>query len=129
MVNKVILIGRMGNDVIMRNTGNLAIANFLLATNSVVKGEKQVEWNTIVAFDKTAENLAKYCGKGSIIYVEGKIQHKTFDKKDGSKGNKTDIIAHTIQYIVSQKPNQSKQVEDTSDHKHPTSLDDDNIPF
>ena len=91
-VNKVILVGNLGRDPEIRYTPDgTAVANFSIATsrewNDRNTGEKrkQVEWHRIVAFRRLAEICGEYLSKGSQIYIEGHLQTREWDDKDGNK--------------------------------------------
>ena len=85
-MNSVTLIGRLGTDPEVRYTqGNQAVANFRLATTEHVKGEKKTEWSNIVAWGKTAENVGRYCHKGSQVAVQGRLQTRSWEDKSGNK--------------------------------------------
>lgn len=108
MVNKAVLVGRIGKDVELRYTQTgMAVANFTLATNESFKGkdgerQERTEWHRIVAWGKQAEFCANYLGKGRQIYVEGRIQTREWDDKDtGQKRRATEIVANTIQALGS----------------------------
>src|SRR5262245_26825952 len=90
-VNKVILIGNLGRDPELRYTpGGQAVANFTLATNerfSSKDGEKQerTEWHRIVAWGRTGELCAQYLSKGRSVYIEGRLQTREWEDKEGQK--------------------------------------------
>ena len=104
-VNKVILIGNLGQKPELRNTaGGQPVANFSLATNEkwVDKtGEKKeaVEWHKVVVWGKVAENCAKYLDKGRPVYVEGKITTRQWQDKEGVTKYTTEIQAQTVQFL------------------------------
>jgi len=104
-VNKVILVGNLGRDPELRYTqGGRAVANFTLATNerfSNRQGEPQerTEWHRIVTWDKTAENCAQYLQKGRQVYVEGRLQTREWEDKEGSKRKTTEVVALTVQFL------------------------------
>jgi single-strand DNA-binding protein len=104
-VNKVILIGNLGRDPELRYTpGGQAVANFTLATNerfSTKDGEKQerTEWHRIVAWGRTGEICAQYLSKGRSVYVEGRLQTREWEDKEGQKRKTTEIVANTVQFI------------------------------
>ena len=94
--NKVTLIGRTGKEVETVNFENGTLAKVSLATSdhyTNAKGEKveETQWHNLVAFGKTAEIMQKYVEKGKEIAVEGKIQYRTYDDKDGVKRYFTEI--------------------------------------
>src|SRR6476659_252643 len=101
-VNKVQLIGNLGRDAEMRYTpGGAAVATLNLATTDVFKdrqGQKQeaTEWHRIVLWGKTAESLSNYLTKGKQIYVEGKLQTRKWQDKDGNDRYTTEIRADRI---------------------------------
>lgn len=104
-INKVILIGRLGKDPEMRFTpSGKAVTNFTMATNenwTDQSGEKQerTEWHRIVTWGKLAENCAKLLAKGKQVYVEGRIQTRSWDDKDGSKRYTTEVVANIMQML------------------------------
>ena len=83
MVNKVILIGRLGRDPEARKTNSgMAVAELRLATSRGRGDDEQTDWHTIVCFDKTAEVVTKYLAKGRQVYVEGRLQHDSWEDKE-----------------------------------------------
>jgi single-strand DNA-binding protein len=106
MVNKVILVGNAGRDPELKSLpSGQAVANFSLATSRRWKdksGEKQeqTEWHNVVAFGRTAEVIAQYVGKGSKLYVEGRLQTRSWDdKQSGEKRYRTEIVADSVQFL------------------------------
>src|ERR671922_836310 len=101
-VNKVILVGRLGKDPEVKYTqGGTPVARFSLATDEVWKdqsGEKQqrTEWHNIVAWSKLAEICGQYLSKGRLIYLEGRLQTRTWEDKDGNKRSTTEIRADNM---------------------------------
>lgn len=94
--NKVTLIGRTGKDVEIVNFDKGMIAKVSLATSDYytnAKGEKieETQWHNLVAFGRTAEIMQKYVNKGDEIAVEGKLTYRTYEDKEGSKRNFTEI--------------------------------------
>jgi len=104
-VNKAILIGNLGRDPELRYTQNgQAVANFTLATNESwtdKSGERveRTEWHRIVAWGKVGELCAQYLSKGRTVYVEGRIQTREWEDKDGNKRSTTEINAQTVQFL------------------------------
>jgi single-strand DNA-binding protein len=101
-VNKAILVGRLGKDPEVKYTqGGTPVAKFTLATNEVWKdqnGEKQerTEWHNIVAWTRLAEICGQYLTKGSRVYVEGRIQTRSWEDKEGNKRYITEIRADNL---------------------------------
>ena len=105
-INKAILIGRLGGDPEVRYTpSGVAVANFNIATSEEWKdkdtGEKKerTEWHRIVAWRKLGEICGEYLSKGKQVYVEGRIQTRSWDDRDGNKRYTTEIIATDIQFL------------------------------
>lgn len=104
-VNKVILVGRLGNDPEIRYTqGGAAVANFNIATSenwTDREGQKQerTEWHRIVVWGKMAETCSQFLGKGRQVFVEGRLQTRQWDDKDGNKRYTTEVIASTVQFL------------------------------
>lgn len=107
MINKVILIGRVGKDPEVRHLDNNAsVARFSLATSESYKnknGEKvtNTEWHNIVVWRALSEVAGRYIKKGMLLYVEGKLRNRTWDDKDGNKRNSIEIEAETFQMLSS----------------------------
>ena len=97
-VNKVILVGRLGRDPEVRYTpSGSPVANFSLATDEAWKdknGEKQqrTEWHNIVVWDKLAEICGQYLTKGKLVYLEGRLQTREWDDRDGVKRRTTEVV-------------------------------------
>lgn len=97
-VNKVILVGNLGRDAELRYTpGGAAVANFSIATTETWtdknSGERreQTEWHRVVLWGKQAETLNEYLKKGRQIYVEGRLQTRQWDDRDGNKRYTTEV--------------------------------------
>lgn len=101
-VNKVILLGRLGADPEVRYTsGGTAVAKFNLATSETYKdkdGSKQekTEWHRVVAFGKLGEICGEYLSKGKQVYVEGKLQTRSWEDKDGNKKYTTEVNVNNM---------------------------------
>lgn len=106
-VNKVILLGRLGQDPEIKHTPNgSAVCNFSLATTESWNdkaGQKQerTEWHRVVVWGKLAELCHQYLAKGRQAFVEGRLQTRSWDDKDGNKKYTTEIMATTVQFIGS----------------------------
>src|SRR5205814_88256 len=98
-INKVILIGNLGKDPELRHTPQgQAVANFSLATSenwTDKNGQKQerTEWHKVVVWGKPAELAAKYLSKGRKAYIEGRLQTRAWDDKEGQKRYTTEVVA------------------------------------
>ncbi|MDY5874373.1 MAG: single-stranded DNA-binding protein [Bacilli bacterium] len=104
-MNKVILIGRLTKDPELRTiaSGN-ATTSFTIAVNrnfTNQNGEREADFINCVAWRKQAENVAKYCTKGSQVAVEGRIQTRSYDAQDGTKRYVTEVVADNVTFLGS----------------------------
>jgi single-strand DNA-binding protein len=144
-VNKTIILGRLGQDPELKYTpSGKAVCNFSVATSETwtdkSSGQKQerTEWHRVVVWGKLAELCNQYLSKGRQAFVEGKLQTRSWDDKDGNKRYTTEINAETVQFIggnannSTQPPNvsnaQSSTGEDYTPETNPDFASDD-IPF
>ena len=102
-VNKVILVGNLGKDPELKYTpSGAAVATFSLATTDRFKdkdGNQKTEWHNIIAWRQLAEICGKYLHKGKQVYIEGRIQYRTYDDRDGNKRYITEIVADQMQML------------------------------
>ena len=140
-INKAILIGRLGADPEVRYTpSGVAVANFNIATSEEWKdkdtGEKKerTEWHRIVVWSKLGELCGEYLSKGRQVYVEGRIQTRSWDDRDGNKRYTTEIVATDVQFLGGRDAGgESKAVGGASASDFASSPiqapEDDDIPF
>jgi single-strand DNA-binding protein len=147
-VNKVILVGNLGNDPDMRYTaGGAAVANISIATaeswRDKESGEQQerTEWHRVVFFGRLAEIVGEYLRKGSQIYVEGRLQTRKWTDKEGQDRYTTEIVANEMQMLggksggsanyESAPQSQPQKSNAPAPSSNPTAADDfdDDIPF
>jgi len=114
-VNKVILIGRLGKDPDMRYapSGN-AVVNFSVATNHNSKDSDgnwsvQTEWHNVTAFGRQAEFAGEYLKKGRLVFVEGRLQTRSWEDQNGQKKYRTDIIAFEVQALGSKSESETSE--------------------
>ena len=104
-VNRVILIGNLGRDPELRYTaGGQPVASFSVATNErwndrEGKTQERTEWHRIVVWGKQAENCANYLQKGRTVYIEGRLQTREWEDKEGQKRQTTEVVAQTVQFL------------------------------
>jgi len=104
-INKAILIGNLGQDPEVRHTSSgAATTSFSIATTRTYKdktGQKQQEtqWHKVVTWGKLAEFCGEYLSKGRSVYVEGRIEYRTWEDKEGNKRNTTEIVADTVNFV------------------------------
>lgn len=149
------VIGNLGKDPEIRYTGSgAAVCNFSLATNEVwfdkdKQKQERVEWHNIVVWGRQAESCAKYLAKGRSVYVEGRIQTRSWEGTDGAKKYMTEIVAEQVKFLGGgngerreqsqggggwSKPAQSKPINPPgggwgTEPKKQVHIDDDSIPF
>jgi single-strand DNA-binding protein len=104
-VNKVILIGNLGADPELKYTpSNRPVCNLSLATNEVFKdkgGQRQerTEWHRVTVWGDSAENCSKYLAKGRTVYIEGRLQTRSWDDKEGKKRYSTEVVADRVVFL------------------------------
>lgn len=151
-VNKVILLGNVGKDPEIRSTGGgTMVANFTLATTDRQKDasgnwQDRTEWHNLVAFSRLAEIVRDYVKKGSKLFIEGKIQTRSWDDKEsGQKRYRTEIIVNDLSLLSSREDGSSsggysrqsgssgnfdqRQPTSHEDYGQSAEISDDDIPF
>lgn len=136
-VNKVILIGNLGADPEVRYTpSGTAVANFSLATtdqwtNKDGGKEEKTEWHKVVAFNRLGEICGEYLHKGKQVYIEGKIQTRAWEDKEGVKRYTTEIVALGMQMLGAkgQDNDTAGRMKERPPVEEPLSIPDDEIPF
>jgi single-strand DNA-binding protein len=140
-VNKAILLGNLGRDPELRHTqGGKAVTTLRLATNDVWTdgaGERQerTEWHTVVVWGRQAENCNQYLKKGRTVYVEGRLQTRKWQDKEGKDRYTTEIVADRVQFIGGGQVGGGggggggSSYDDAQLEPPPSSGGDDDIPF
>lgn len=142
-VNKVILIGNLGRDPELRQTGSgTSVCEFSIATNerwrdSSGENQERTEWHRIIVWGRQGENAARYLSKGRAVYIEGRIQYRDWEDKEGNKRTTTEIVAQTVQFLSgdgsrSSGGGQSEPPPPSDDYapsSEPSQFEDDEIPF
>ncbi|XUX01414.1 MAG: single-stranded DNA-binding protein [Dehalogenimonas sp.] len=101
-LNKVMIIGNVGGDPEMRFTpAGHPVTSFSVATNRTINTQgaepkKETEWFNVVAWEKLAEQCNQFLAKGRLVYVEGRLQTRSWDGQDGQKHYKTEVIANRV---------------------------------
>lgn len=139
MINRVVLVGRLTRDPELRYTPNgVAVANFTLAVNRPFtnqEGNQDADFINCVVWRKPAENLANYMKKGNQIGVDGRIQTRTYEDKDGKTVYVTEVVADSVQFLESrQKEKQPKTAVEAYNKElekvgQPIEVDDSDLPF
>lgn len=119
-LNKVTLIGNITKDIELKSLpSGIKVASFGIATNRKWKDkdgnkQEQAEFHSIIAFGKQAETISQYCGKGDQLFIEGRIQTRSWDKEDGTKAYRTEIVLENFQFgnKIEKKETQTPQQKD-----------------
>lgn len=136
-LNKVILIGRLGADPEMRYTADGApVATFNIATTEAWRDkssggwQEKTEWHRIVAWRNLAER-AEQLKKGNLVYIEGKIQSREFEGRDGNKRKIVEIVANTMKTIIGERDDRrtSGGPRGEIEEDFPSEKDDDDVPL
>ena len=133
-LNKVMLIGRLGQDPEIRYTqSGSAVANVTIATNDYwtdKQGGKQerTEWHSLVLWGKLADLAQSYLKKGSQVYVEGRLQTRDWEDQQGQKHYKTEVVVTTMQFLDSKMADSSSNTEYSATAAAPQSNPAQNAP-
>jgi single-strand DNA-binding protein len=138
-VNKAILIGNLGRDPELRYTpGGKAVASFSLATTdrwTSADGEKKesTTWHNIVAWGKQAEVIKEYLTKGRQVYIEGRIDNRSYEDKDGNKRYVSEVVVQSFQFIGTRADRETNSRGQPETAPEPANDDlgsgDDDLPF
>ena len=114
--SKTILLGNLGADPELRRTqSGMAVTELRVATTHRDKGgQEHTEWNSVVVWDKAAENCCKYLKKGGAVLVEGRLQTRSWEDK-GQKKYKTEIVANNVQFLGGPKGMVTEKTEAPAD--------------
>lgn len=121
-LNKVMIMGRLGQDPEMRYTqSQVAVCTLNVATTEYRTGQdgnrqESTEWHRVVVWRQQAENCGKYLSKGSPVFIEGKLQTRSWDDKDGKKCYTTEIVANGVQFLPT---GQSQKTQQTNNQSQP----------
>ena len=143
MINRVVLVGRLtANPELRKSAAGNSFASFTVAINNRTRPgeEKSASFINCVAFGATADNLAKFTRKGSLIGLEGRLQQRNYETKDGRKGSALDVLCDSIQFLESKGSNTSEssdspasayasQADDQSKNLDTIDIVDDDLPF
>lgn len=116
-MNKVFILGRLGSAPEAKATSKSTVCNFNIATSEKRKdanGEmiEKTQWHKIVAWGKTAELCGKYLDKGSQALVEGKLETRQWEDKEGNKRYTTEVVASNVQFLSPKKEKESNGFDD-----------------
>lgn len=133
-LNRVVLVGRLTRDPELKYTGTgIAVCSFTLAINRPFKnaeGNNEADFINIVVWRKPAENTAQYTKKGSLVGVDGRLQSRSYDDKDGKKVYVTEVVADSVQFLEPKSGNQSgNNSQAPPQNQQPQGQQSDNDPF
>ncbi len=130
MINKFIGVGRVTKDIELKKTNNdISVASFTLAINRPYKnqaGENEADFINCQCWRQTADNVAKYVSKGSLIGVEGRVQVRTYQDKEDNTRYVTEVVCDNVQFLDTKPKEESPQLDKQEDVKKMTEED---LPF
>ncbi|CAC8121418.1 TPA: single-stranded DNA-binding protein [Staphylococcus aureus] len=151
MLNRTVLVGRLTKDPELRSTPNgVNVGTFTLAVNRTftnAQGEREADFINVVVFKKQAENVKNYLSKGSLAGVDGRLQTRSYDNKDGQRVFVTEVVADSVQFLEpknnNQQPNNNYQQQNNAynapqnrqqnnpfaNANSPIEIDDNSLPF
>ncbi|AMY05085.1 single-stranded DNA-binding protein [Staphylococcus condimenti] len=143
MINRTILVGRLTRDPEFRTTpSGVSVATFTLAVNRTFKnaqGEREADFINCVVFRKQAENVDKYVSKGSQVGVDGRLQSRSYENKEGNRVYVTEVVCDNVQFLETkgtqkqngQQPKQSLSSQENpfANANGPIDISDDDLPF
>ena len=133
MVNKVFLLGRLGADPEVRYAATgTAIATFRMATSERFMDQngdlqERTEWHRVVTFGKLAETCSSHLSKGSLVFVEGRLQTRTWETETGERRSTTEIVAQNVRFLPNGKRDQANSQESLNPESPPEPEED--LPF
>ena len=113
-INKAIILGNVGRDPEARQVGENTVVNFSVATSDrrfkdPATGKPRTEWHNVVAWGKLAGIIAQYVTKGSMVYIEGRIQTRSWEDKEGNKRYTTEVVADQLEMLGGGQPRAEKE--------------------
>lgn len=143
MINRVVLVGRLTKDPEFRTTQNdVSVATFTLAVNRNFKnknGEQQADFINVVVFRQQAENVNNYLSKGNLAGVDGRIQSRSYENKEGQRVYITEVLADSVQFLEPKSNQSNNQPQQQSgqaqsgnnpfNNDNNVNIDNDDLPF
>lgn len=130
-MNKYIGIGRITKDIELRTTSNnKSVSQFTIAINEGYGEEQRTNYIDCTVWGKQAENMSKYCSKGSLIAIEGRLQTGSYEDKEGTKRKTTKVVAESIQFLGNKKE-ENKEITEEKDpfEEFGEEISDEDLPF
>lgn len=140
MMNRIVLVGRLTRDPELRRTNSdSSVASFTLAVYDRMKdanGQKTTTFIGVTVWNQQADNVAKFCRKGSLVGVDGRIRQRTYERRDGTKASVIEVIADSITFLEPKSkeiPNEEvpldEPVHDENKNLDTIDVTDDDLPF
>ncbi|MBS4030410.1 MAG: single-stranded DNA-binding protein [Clostridiales bacterium] len=131
MLNRIVLVGRLTGDPELRYTpaNGVAVASFTLAVNRRFGQKKETDFVPIVVWRAQAENCAKYLGKGSLVAVDGRLQIRSYEDREGQKRTIAEVIADSVQFLSSPGSKDKRAASDESPSFDDSMIGEDDVPF
>ena len=140
MMNRIVLVGRLTRDPELRRTNSdSSVASFTLAVYDRMKdanGQKTTTFIGVTVWNQQADNVAKFCRKGSLVGVDGRIRQRTYERRDGTKASVIEVIADSITFLEPKSkeiPNEEipldEQAHDENKNLDTIDVTDDDLPF
>lgn len=131
MINRVVLVGRLTKDPELRRTGNgTAVTSFTLAIDNRLKdanGQYTTSFIPCVVWNQQAENCVRFVHKGSLVGIEGRLNQRTYQNKEGNNVQVIEVMCDSVQYLDSKKQEEPSQEAPKQTAKN--NVDDDSLPF
>jgi len=134
-LNRIILIGRLTRDPELRYTASgKAVANFALAVDRKFtnqQGERETDFINIVVWNKQAENCANYLKKGRLAAVDGRLQIRSYEDREGQRRKAAEVVADSVQFLDARgsQPSQEEEYTDATDGGDDMTFNDADVPF
>ena len=136
MINRVVLVGRITKDPMLRKTqSGTSVVSFTIACNRRVPSQGQdADFINCVAWNKTADFMTQYVKKGALLGLEGRIQTYNYDDKDGKRVYITEVVADSVQFLESKKQaenvqNEAYPVQNNECADYESDIETDDLPF
>lgn len=124
MINRVVLVGRLTRDPELRRTSTKkAVTSFTLALNRHFGEDNNADYINCIVWNKAAENVDKYCSKGSLVGVEGRLQSRTYENSYGNNVKVVEVVCESVQFLSTKKSNESS----VQENSQPKNIQDDDF--
>lgn len=129
MINRLVLVGRLTKDPELRSTpSGTYVTSFTLAVDNRDK-EKTTSFFPCISFNSQAENVNRYCKKGSLVAIEGRLRQRTYENKDNKQVQVIEVLCDLVQFLDSKKQEEKPSNDYVPNNNIPLSYDDDDLPF